>query len=142
MADAIDWDSFGHCCLCHKNMAFKQVVGMKEVQRFSPEYCEAEFMLNDNSKMKVALCQPCKDSITEKDYPRIEDSVIRGWEQEITQLGWSEPRKKEYMDRYSQIKIVCDSEDKHNDHLKEKMQVYKTNINIEKLKEAKNGISK
>ena len=139
MSDAIDWDAYGHCVICHKNMAFKQVIGMKEVKRFSPDYCEGEYLLDDGSKMLVAMCQACKAKTTEEDLPKIMDTVIRGWGQEVEKLEWSKEKQSNYMDRYSQLNIVCDSEDKPNDFLAEKVQLHKAKIAEKKLKELKDG---
>jgi hypothetical protein len=125
MSDSIDWDSFGHCVVCHKNMAFKQVIGMKETYRFSPDYCEGEYLLSDISKMKVALCKQCKENLTSDDYVKIMDCVVRGWQQELDRSNWSEEKKKTYMDRYSKLVILCDAEDKSKDYLLNKYQEYK-----------------
>lgn len=128
--DAINWDSFGHCVICHKNMAFKQVIGMKETYRFAPEYCEGEFLLSDFSKMKVALCRTCKATITVEQYPIIMDCVVRGWKQELDRSNWTQARKDEYIDKYSKLVIICDAEGVSKEVLLEKYQEYKNGINI------------
>jgi hypothetical protein len=125
MSKTMDWDKFGHCVMCHKNMLVKQIVGQKEIMRFTPEYTEGEFLLDDGSKMNVALCKSCKENMTEKDEEKIMDCVIRGWEQEIKECDWTPEKQKDYMDRYSKLKIVCNSENKPKDVLENKLKAHK-----------------
>ena len=101
---------------------------MKEQYRFSPDYCEGEYLLSDFSRMKVALCKQCKAVITPEQYTTVMDCVIRGWKQELDRSSWSEEKKKEYMDKYSQLKIICDSENRPNDYILNKYQEYKDGI--------------
>ena len=59
----IDFDLFGHCVKCHKNMLITQVIAGQEVQRLSGEYRETEYLLSSGSTMKVAMCVDCKEKL-------------------------------------------------------------------------------
>jgi len=109
MDTTIDFDKFGHCCMCHKDMTFTQVIDGKEQLRFSPKYTEEEFLLNDGSKMRVALCMDCKKHLTEKHHRNIMKCIIKGWQKDVDTLPWTEEKKKAHMDKYSALEIVIKS---------------------------------
>ena len=126
MTDTIDFDKFGHCVLCHKNMLIKQIVDGKEIERLTADYTEAEYMLDDGSKMRVAMCKDCKSKLNEEDNIKIMKCVIRGWQEEVKNIKhWDEKRKSDYLDKYSSREIVCDSEDKHEDCLQKQLKAFK-----------------
>jgi hypothetical protein len=132
----VTYDKYGHCVLCHKDMIYEQVIGQKVTKRFSVDYDETEYLLDDNSRMRVAICKPCKEGITEKDNDKIMKSVQEGWEEEVKTLPWKEEKKKAYLDRYGKLEIVCFSGGIPEDILKEKHTDYM------KKKEGKNGHNK
>jgi hypothetical protein len=112
----VTYDKYGHCVLCHKDMIYEQVIGQKVTKRFSVDYDETEYLLDDNSK--------------------IMKSVQEGWEEEVKTLPWKEEKKKAYLDRYGKLEIVCFSGGIPEDILKEKHTDYM------KKKEGKNGHNK
>jgi hypothetical protein len=115
--DKIDFDKYGHCVLCHKVLIFKQVIDQKVVERYAPDYAEDEFLLDDGSRMRVCMCKNCLNTHTEKDHKKIMKCVIKGWEEEIKVINWSEQRKKDYLDKYTKKYILCNSLNKHKDYL-------------------------
>ena len=104
--NTIDYDCFGHCVFCHKDMIITQIIDNVPMKRFSIEYDETEYLLDNGSKMRVAICKPCKAKLTEKDTPEIMECVKRGWKKELTQLSWSEEKKNDYIERYDKLNIV------------------------------------
>ena len=127
-------DEFGHCIVCHKNMLVEEVIDGKVQKRFTPEYTEAQFLLNDKSKMRVAICQPCKNSLKEEHYNEVMQCVIAGWQKQVDVLPWSKEKKQSHMDKYSKLRIVTNSENVQPDVLEHKFNQYK--------KEVENGNSK
>ena len=128
----LDYDCFGHCCLCHKNMLVEEVIGGKVQMRFLPDYDETEYLLDDGSKMRVALCKPCKSQLSEKHHDKVMGSIIKGWRVEVDNLKhWDKAKKDAYMEIYSQKQIVCKSENvpvdvldkKFSEHLNKKDKV-------------------
>lgn len=110
----LDYDKYGHCIICGKNMKYTQIVDGKEISRFSDEYCEVEYLLNDNSKMRVAICTSCKPALadTTDTYDMIMEKVVKGWDVETSALvadpekkDWTPDRKKVHMARYSNLSI-------------------------------------
>lgn len=106
----MDYDKYGHCVQCHKNMWIEQVIGQQVTKRLSAEYCETEYLLNDGSKMRVAICQTCKGALTPKDDSKIMKCVYRGWEEEIKDLKWSDEKKKTHLQKYDKLKIIGNCE--------------------------------
>ena len=102
----VNWDKYGHCCLCHKNMIIEQVIDGKVQIRFTPDKDETQYLLNDGSKMRVSICKSCKKGLTDKDFTGIMASVMRGWEEEVKTLKWTKKKKRDYLNRYSKLKIV------------------------------------
>lgn len=122
----ITFDKYGHCVVCHSNMLIEEVIDGKLQKRFTPDYSETEYLLNDGSRMRVAICLACKDKITDKDSEGIMNCVIRGWENEVADFKhWSDERKKNYLDKFSKKKIVCRSEHVPDDVLDNKLKDYK-----------------
>lgn len=118
MSSTIDYDLFGHCIVCHKNMLFEQIIDGKAQMRFSPEYTEKEFILDDNSKMRVAMCREHASKVTKKDYKDIMKTVVKGWDKETDELvkspnypSWTQERKMKYMSEYEKKSIKNVSED-------------------------------
>lgn len=116
----MDYDCFGHCVKCHKNMLVEQVVNGELIQRFTPDYSEEEFLLDNGSKMRVAICKTCQGNLTETDNDSIMQCVINGWKKEIENNPdkWSKDRSKKYQDDYFSLKILVKSQYKTEDELK------------------------
>jgi hypothetical protein len=106
-------------------MIYEQVIGQKVTRRFHVDYDETEYLLDDGSKMRVALCKPCKGNLTEVKNKEIMDCVIEGWREEVKTLPWSDEKKKDYMDRYSKKEIICMAEGVPKDILQKKLKKYK-----------------
>ncbi len=105
----IDYDLHGHCVVCHENMSVIQIIGGKPERRLTGKYAEEDYLLNDGSTMRVAICKDCKkelnDDSTER--TRIMDCVFKGWEHELKNYShWDEEKKKTHLRMYSKKKIV------------------------------------
>lgn len=125
MTYPVDYDKYGHCIQCHTNLRTQQVVGGKVIDRLLPDYDETDFLLDDGSRMRVCMCKKCKPSYDEKDNKKVMDKVFRGWEYEVKEINkWSDEKKKDYLDRYKQRKIVCRSEGLPPDILENKYRKY------------------
>ena len=132
-------DTYGHCVLCGKNMLIKQVIDGKVQERFTPDYTEAQFLLNDKSKMNVAMCQGCKNNITDEQHTDIMQSVISGWQVQVDNSDWTDEKKQAHMEKYSQLEIVSNSEDIPPDVLDNKFNTY-LNSKAEPIKGVIDGV--
>ena len=93
--------------VCHKDMVIEQIIDNVPTKRFTVEYDETEYTLDDGSKMRVAICKPCKYKLKDKDAKEIMDCVKRGWKKELESLHhWSEEKKITYMEQYDKLNIV------------------------------------
>ena len=120
-------DRYGHCVMCHKNMLIEAVIDQKVQKRFTPDYSETEYLLDDGSKMRVAICEQCKINLLPKDENYIMKCVLEGWRAEVEGFNhWTREKKDNYMDRYSKRKIVCLSEKIPQDVLDKKLKEHKT----------------
>ena len=114
----VTYDKYGYCVLCHRNLRYEQVINDKVMMRFDTDYDETEYLLDDGSKMRVAICKPCKEKLTEEHNIEVMDSVKAGWVEEVKTLPWTEEKKQNYIDTYSQKEIVCFSDGVPEDVLK------------------------
>jgi hypothetical protein len=111
-------DVFGHCIICGKNMLTDRVVEGETVQMFTPDKDNAQYLLDDGSKMNVSMCRPCKDELDGTEIEDVMKKVIRGWQHELeTYSKWPQERKDNYMEVYGKKKIVVRSDDKPDDVL-------------------------
>lgn len=124
-----EYDAYGFCCLCHRNLRYEQVINNQVMMRFSADYDETEYLLNDGSKMRIAICKLCKAELTEEHNKKIMDNVKAGWKEEVKVLPWTEEKKKDYIARYMQKDIVCLSDRVPMDILKEKHLDYQRSKN-------------
>jgi len=126
MNPEIKHDKYGHCSLCHKNMLIEQIIDGKPTMRFLPDYVEAEYLLDDNSKMRVAMCTQCKTNLSEDDNETVMDTVKRGWQEQVKKYDhWTQERKNKYLETYNKKEIVCMSAGVPDDILATKLSVYK-----------------
>ena len=103
----MNYDCFGHCVKCHKNLLIEEVIDGKVQQRFTPDKSKMRLLLDDGSNMGITICKQCEEDYTEADNKKIMKSVIKGWEMEMIKLPhWSDEKKKKHMDNYSKKKIV------------------------------------
>ena len=109
-------------------MIIEEVIDNKVQIRFTPEYTEEEFLLDDGSKMSVAMCVNCKTNYTEKDYNKIMKSVANGWEKELEGLNWQEEKKQNYREKYYKLNIVAKSFGKPNDILEKELSKFKKKV--------------
>ena len=132
--DRIDFDQFGHCVVCHKNMVVKKVVSGKVIDFFLPEYSETEYLLNDGSKMRVAICNDCKVNLNPEHNDKVMDCVKKGWQVEVDSFEhWTKEKKQAHMEVYLKKDIVARSEGHKQEYLDRQLEEYK----IRKTKEAK-----
>ena len=127
-------DRFGHCVKCHRNLIYEQIIGDKPVSRFDTDYSEAEYLLDDGSKMRVAICKPCKETLSEEDNVSIMDCIKAGWTEEVEKLNWTAEKKQVHLDRYSKLEIISRSEGMPIDIIENKLTEYKESKNGDSLK--------
>lgn len=125
MVNHLDYDKFGHCIFCSKNMVIDIAVNGKIEKRFTPDYQETEVLLSDFSKMRVCTCDQCKAGFGNEDFDMVMGKVYRGWEREVNLLPWDEAKRKSYLYRYNTLKIVTFSEGKPNDILEKEYLAFK-----------------
>ena len=105
----IDYDCPGFCAKCHAEIAEfdgSDAKGNMIIKRLKGNASSAVFVLDDNSKMEVALCLSCKDSLQPEDAEDIMKSVVKGWKHELKSLHWDEEKKEKHIDRYSKLEIT------------------------------------
>lgn len=136
----IDYDLFGHCCNCHKNMLIEQVVGGRVIKRFTPDFSEVEYLLNDASKMRVTICVQCQELGAHEDTQTIMDTVIKGWQHMVdgfvkddSKPQWTQEFAEAHMEWYGNLEIVTLTEKHDEDSLKVKLAEHKNNISIHNL---------
>ena len=126
--DNIDFDKHGHCVVCHEDMQYTEIIDGKPTVRLSPLYDETEYMLNDGSKMRVAICKPCKRTLKDDDEEkkRVMDCVFKGWKHELQKYShWDTKKKDDYLKKYSKRKIVTRASDVEPDVLSKKLKKFK-----------------
>lgn len=105
----IDYDRLGHCVKCHCLIAETEGEGrnIKIIQKFS-NASQIDFNISNGTIMPVAICTDCKSKLqhTEEERVQIMNSVVKGWDKEIDWLGWGEDKRKEYMKKFSNLKIL------------------------------------
>lgn len=106
-----EYDKFGHCIVCGINMTHERVVDGQLKRVFKPIKDSVSYMLRDGSLMRVSVCKPCKEDMSnsKEEYDMVMNKVIKGWEKECDILvkngKWTMDRKKEYMDEYRRKEI-------------------------------------
>src|SRR5574343_1394467 len=105
-SNSINYDKYGHCVCCHENMIYKQIIDGREEERASPRLDNAQFLLNDGSKMRVCICRNCLFMLDENDYEGIMDCVYNGWEREVNSFDWDDAKKEDYLNKLRSKSIV------------------------------------
>ena len=122
-------DKFGHCVICHNNLLIEAVIDGKIQRRFKTEHSETMFLLNDGSKMRVAICTVCKPLVSEDKFIDIMDSVYEGWVKGIkeSKTGYwdNKERKERYLKRYREKEIVTVADKVPPDILAKKLKEHK-----------------
>ena len=106
-------------------MIIISVIDGKVQPRFIADHDETEYLLDDGSKMRVAVCKPCKAKLTDKDQDSIMASVVEGWRNEMRDVKWTQEKKDDYMKRYSKKKIICKIDNMSKEHLDKKLKEHK-----------------
>ena len=123
------YDVFGHCVKCHKNMLIWQIIDNVPVNRFKPDYSETTFLLDNGTKMRVAICKSCKENLNEGDNKEIMRSVVDGWKHEVEtyvkQGKWDEDKKNNYLRDYQDLAIVTNADNKDKNRLDFEFNEYK-----------------
>lgn len=110
----VDYDLFGHCIICHRNMLEDKMIDGVMVQVLNGDYRETEYLLDTGSKMRVAMCVQCKTKLTDtaEEMSSIIKTVIKGWEIETDDLVsdnkkslWTKQHKEAHMKEYRKRKI-------------------------------------
>ena len=122
----IDYDKYGHCVMCHRYLMYEKVIDGAVRLINSPDYSEEEFVINDGSRMRVAICDKCKEELTEDDNDKVMDCVIKGWDMETQYIPhWTEDMRKSHMDKYSKKNIMFQSAGMANDVVEKKLKIIK-----------------
>ena len=100
-----DYDIFGYCVLCSKQVVVKEHIDKREIFRSLSDHEEESVLLSDNSVMRICVCSKCRPEVP-KNFPMIMTKVYKGWEHELKSLDWTPEKKKEYLDKYSKLSIV------------------------------------
>ena len=110
-------DTYGHCSTCGKNMLIEQVLDGKLEKRFTADYDEVQYLLDNGSRMRVVVCKQCKEKGKQDDTKEVMQTVINGWKKEVDDLvadpkrpDWTKERGDKHMKEYSSISIVTDKE--------------------------------
>lgn len=122
--DDIDFDLHGHCVKCHEDMSYEEVIDGVMTKRLGPDYQEIEYMLNDGSRMRVAICRGCKELLKDDDNEKKEimDCVYKGWVHELKSYShWSHEKKQNHLEVYSKKTIVSRTKGLGKDLLKKKL---------------------
>ena len=125
----MDYDKYGHCIICSKNMLIEAVIGGKVEKRLTSDYDETEVLLNNGSRMRVCTCRDCKKKVTPKTFKTIMQKVNNGWKMEVDKLDWDDARKQRHLNACDALDIVCHSEGKAPDILESELKKHKEKAN-------------
>lgn len=135
----MDWDQYGHCVQCHKNLIIEAAIDGRVQQRWSVDADETQFLLSDGSRMRVCICKDCKGKLTEADNSKIMKCVLKGWEREIDIMvldpkkpEWDKQSKEKYMANYSRKEIITNSEDIKDPELEVHIKKYENDKKVKK----------
>lgn len=125
----IDYDLHGHCVSCHEDMSIIEIIDGKPQRRLTGKYMEEDYLLNDGSQMRVAICKDCKEGLKDDDEERsrIMDCVFKGWEHELKNYShWDDDKKSNHLKVYSQKRIVTRTKGLGKDMLKKRLKKFNT----------------
>lgn len=139
MGKPVERDQWGHCIKCHGYL-LRDVISKGEVVTvFSPLADEEFLLLNDGSQMKISICKPCKEALTEKDYPRLMEAAIKGWDWETDYLvrtdsyvDWDKKKKKTYMAKQRKLKIVTQTKGLSKTEITKRVKKFKSKKKVAK----------
>lgn len=119
-------DVFGQCIECGCTMIEKKMINGQMQTVFTAQRGEVEYLLDDGSKMRVAMCKSDIEKLdgTELDY--VMGAVVKGWQHELeTYSKWDQEKKDKYMKKYGNLSIVTRSDNKEEDVVKKHFKEYK-----------------
>lgn len=140
----IDYDKYGHCIMCHTNMILTRVVDGEEVTMLSPKYTEKEYLLDDGTKMRVAMCQKCYSHLkdNEDEYTIVMNNVYKGWEHETKLLvekryrgkhgKWDKERRDKYLNTMKDLNILTKTDKLNQSDLNRKFKEHKDKVEKDK----------
>ena len=106
----VDYAFPGLCSLCFTEIAEfegSNSLGRPIITKLKGNFREITVLLDDNSKMKVSLCEDCFENIKPEDMGELMENEINGWQKEVDANPKFEAQKKlDYMDKYSERKIT------------------------------------
>lgn len=106
----VDYAFPGVCSLCFTEIAEfegSNDLGRPIITKLKGSFREIMVLLDDNSKMKVSLCETCADSIKPEDMGELMENEINGWQKEVDANPKFDAQKKlDYMDKYSERKVT------------------------------------
>lgn len=129
-------DVFGHCIECGCKMIEQKMINGMMQTVFTAQRGEVEYLLDDGSKMRVAMCKKDIEKLdgTETDY--IMSAVKRGWQHELeTYSKWDQDKKDRYMNKYSKLGIVTRSDNKSSEAVEKRFKEHK----IKRVKKEKHN---
>jgi len=121
----MEYDKYGHCVICSKNMLIEAVIGGKVEKRLTSDYDETEVLLNNGSRMRVCTCKDCKRKVSPKMFKDIMRKVNNGWKMEVEKLAWDDARKQKHLDACDKLDIVCGSDGKAPDILERELKAHR-----------------
>ena len=91
------------CRNCNKLLQTTQYVDGKIITRLTPDYRELQYLMSNESKMRVAICKEClDDEIKDTD---IIKKVKKDWDKAL-ELKYGKEKAKDMAKAYSKLKIV------------------------------------
>jgi len=108
----IDCSFPGLCSYCHTEIAefngSKEAIPGSNVFRpvitgLKPNYRECMFVLDNGTKMTIALCDECDDDMEPQYVGTLMENEINGWQKEIDELcpNWNSDKKETHMEEHS-----------------------------------------
>jgi hypothetical protein len=91
------------CRNCGKLLQTTQYVDRQIVTRLTPDYRETQYVMNDGSKMRVAICQECLKGTVSSD--SIIKTVKKDWDKAL-ELKYGKKEATELAKSYADVKIV------------------------------------
>ena len=97
---------YGVCLCCETEI----LSACKECgsKRPNGKYTEVLMKLSDGSRMPIAVCMDCKESVWNEDKELIMQAVRDGWEREHDKMNWSKEKRDHYWRTHGKeaLKIV------------------------------------
>ena len=85
---------YGFCLCCDKKILDDcPTCGSK---RKTGDYTEVLLDLTNGSKMPIAVCLGCKDSVYHEDKIKVMQAVRDGWRREHDKLRWTPEQREQY----------------------------------------------